>query len=120
MNISELHASSLTGRFTQFWDPSGTSGDAFAPVNAVDAYRIVVNPGEHGSTLQLTTDAGAHFRTVAAITSPEFSLGATSISFVTLRTGFLTTEQFVEGHFHPLLWRTTDGGTTWTKIFPPA
>ena len=120
MNISELHAPSLTGRFTQFWDPSGTIGDAFAPVNAVDAYRIVVNPRENGSTLQLTTDAGAHFHTVAAITSPEFSLGATSISFVSLRTGFLATEQFVKGHFHPLLWRTTDGGTTWTRVFPPA
>jgi hypothetical protein len=119
MQVSELHADTLTGSFTQFWDPSGTFGDdTLAPVSAQDAYRLVTNQAETDAALQLTTDGGHHFRTVATLEPPQFAVGGTSLKFVSLTTGFLTVSEFTHSQLHPAMWGTINAGRTWTKIYP--
>lgn len=119
MQVSELHADTLTGSFTQFWDPSGTFGDdTLAPVSAQDAYRLVTNQAETDAALQLTTDGGHHFRTVATLEPPQFAVGGTSLKFVSLTTGFLTVSEFTHSQLHPAMWGTINAGRTWTQIYP--
>ncbi|MGC9154348.1 MAG: hypothetical protein ACP5HZ_01735 [Ferrimicrobium sp.] len=118
MLVSELRAETFTGHFTRFWWPSGTSGDAFAPVNAQTAYRLVVNQRETGAALERTTDGGADFVTVAPIVTPQFALGGSTLAFVSLRHGFLTVSKFSHHRLHPIVWATTNAGRHWVQVFP--
>ncbi|WP_298211745.1 hypothetical protein [Ferrimicrobium sp.] len=118
MLVSQLRAKTLTSHFKRFWWPSGTSGDAFAPVNAQDAYRLVVNPQETGATLQLTTNGGASFVNVAPVLAPQFAVGGTTIAFRSLTHGFLTVSKFSHRQLRPVVWATIDAGAHWTQIFP--
>ncbi len=120
MMISDLHAATLTGTFTQFWERSGTFGDdSLAPISAEDAYRLVTNQSETSAALQLTTNGGRQFHTVAAVNPPQFAIGGSSLCFVSLRAGFLTVQSFTGHRLSPTLWGTTTAGQSWTKIFPP-
>lgn len=119
MQVSELHANTLTSAFVQFWTPSGTFGDdTLAPVNAQDAYRLVTNQAETASKLQLTTDGGHQFHNIATLEPPQFAIGGTSLDFVSLTKGFLTVFEFVRRQLHPVMWSTTNAGQTWTKLYP--
>ncbi|WP_298336753.1 hypothetical protein [Ferrimicrobium sp.] len=118
MLVGELRAGTFTGHFTRFWWPSGTIGDAFAPVNAQTAYRLVVNQRETGAVLERTTDGGAAFVTVAPIVAPQFALGGSTLAFVSLLHGFLTVSKFSDHRLHPIVWATTNVGRQWVQVFP--
>ncbi len=73
--------------------------------------------GTDDGQVQLTTDGGKHWKNVTPRAMPLWArVDAISTSPLDPRTTYVAVDTHRLGEFHPLLFRTTDGGRHWSKI----
>jgi len=87
---------------------------ALYPMSATDAWTwLSLYAGGSSTTLWHTTDAGAHWSSSTVATGAVMQL-----TFVDATHGWLAATPFgsATGQMPIMVWRTTDGGMTWTNI----
>jgi photosystem II stability/assembly factor-like uncharacterized protein len=97
-----------------------TSAEIYPYVSAIGASslnRNLIWAGSSDGLVHVTTDHGAHWRTVTPPSLPQTAeISSIEPSHVAQGTAYLTAQRYMWDDFRPYVYRTTDYGAHWTQI----
>jgi photosystem II stability/assembly factor-like uncharacterized protein len=97
-----------------------TSAEVYPYVSAIGVSPLnksLIWAGSSDGLVHVTTDHGAHWRTVTPPALPQTSeISSIEASHVSQGTAYLTAQRYMWDDFHPYVYRTTDYGAHWTAI----
>lgn len=97
-----------------------TSAEVYPYVSAIGVSPLnakLIWAGSSDGLVHVTTDHGAHWRTITPPGLPQYAeISAIEPSHTAQGTAYLTAQRYMWDDFHPYVYRTTDFGAHWTQI----
>jgi photosystem II stability/assembly factor-like uncharacterized protein len=97
-----------------------TSAEVYPYVSAIGVSplnRNLIWAGSSDGLVHVTTDHGAHWRSVTPPSLPQYAeISSIEPSHTAQGTAYLSAQRYMWDDFHPYVYRTTDYGAHWTAI----
>jgi photosystem II stability/assembly factor-like uncharacterized protein len=97
-----------------------TSAEVYPYVSAIGVSplnRNLIWAGSSDGLVHVTTDHGAHWRTITPPTLPQYAeISSIEPSHTSPGSAYLTAQRYMWDDFRPYVYRTTDYGAHWTAI----
>ncbi|MDQ2872895.1 MAG: glycosyl hydrolase, partial [Candidatus Eremiobacteraeota bacterium] len=97
-----------------------TSAETYPYISALAASPLNRNllwAGSSDGLVHVTTDHGAHWRTITPRAVPQYAeISSIEPSHTAQGTAYLTAQRYMWDDFHPYLYRTTDYGAHWMQL----